>query len=298
MSTPREPMKAMPRTGAPPPLAAGPRARRSANVAAAAALVLLPWLLPAGAAALAQTHPAVTAIDAGEAFQGPGDGNEPPEAAGVPEAVEPAAPPADAETVRVYFEPSVEPAARTQAAEQPGTVVRRGYLGVELIELTPELRVHFGSPGDAGVMVARVVSGSPADRAGLKVGDIITALDGVPVASSADARAGVRPLDEGALLEVEVRRDGQLQVMTANVELRERREIDHAPPPTAACGGAAADRTLPAGPATGAAAAEGVSRAAKPRLQPLKTPREELLEKKLKALEKRLNELESRIPKG
>ena len=45
-----------------------------------------------------------------------------------------------------------------------------GYLGVELVDLTPELREHFGAPRDVGVMVGRVEPGSPAARAGLEVG--------------------------------------------------------------------------------------------------------------------------------
>jgi predicted metalloprotease with PDZ domain len=103
---------------------------------------------------------------------------------------------------------NVDANGKEKLVESPAVIVRRGYLGVELTELTPELRTHFGAPSDAGVMVARVVPDSPADRAGLKVGDILTALDGKPVASSWDVRARVRPMEEGAMLPLEVRRDG------------------------------------------------------------------------------------------
>src|ERR1700674_1056075 len=64
--------------------------------------------------------------------------------------------------------------------EGTGTLAKRGYLGVELSELTPELRAHFGAPESAGVMVARVAAGSPAEKGGLNVGDIITSLYGQP----------------------------------------------------------------------------------------------------------------------
>src|SRR5688500_12390489 len=53
--------------------------------------------------------------------------------------------------------------------DSEGTRVRRGYLGVGLTEMTPELRAHFGVPEEAGVMVSSVEDGSPADKAGLKV---------------------------------------------------------------------------------------------------------------------------------
>src|ERR1700730_13682853 len=81
--------------------------------------------------------------------------------------------------------------------EGTGTLAKRGYLGVELSELTPELRAHFGAPESAGVMVARVVAASPAEKAGLKIGDIIASLDGKPVESSWDGRSRVRPLADG-----------------------------------------------------------------------------------------------------
>jgi membrane-associated protease RseP (regulator of RpoE activity) len=274
-----------------------PRVPRPGRVTPAAAALALPCLLVACTAILGRAHasPALVAPP-GHAAVASGREDDLPGAPALSER-----PADDAETGALNLDPGAEPgneaSAREQPAAEPGKLVRRGYLGVEILELTPELRAHFGAPENAGVMIARVVAGSPADRAGLKVGDILTALDGMPMTSSRDARGVVRPLDEGALLAIEVRRDGQPQVMTASVERRERRESEAAAlPPSGA--GASGVGVLPASPAPGATPAEGVSRAARPRLQPLKSPREELLEKKLKALEKRLNELESRIPKN
>src|SRR4029077_19784150 len=51
---------------------------------------------------------------------------------------------------------------------------RRGYLGIQLIEITPELRAHYGVARDAGVLVGGVEPDSPAAKAGIEVGDIIT----------------------------------------------------------------------------------------------------------------------------
>lgn len=53
----------------------------------------------------------------------------------------------------------------------------RGRLGIQSSELTPELAEYFGAK-DGGVLVARVTDDSPASRAGLKVGDVITSVDG------------------------------------------------------------------------------------------------------------------------
>jgi len=180
--------------------------------------------------------------------------------------------------------------------EGRGTLAKRGYLGVELSELTPELRAHFGAPESAGVMVARVVPGSPAEKAGLKIGDIVTGLDGKPVDSSWDVRARVRPLADGAVLPIAVWRDGKSLELTATVAQKERREIDLTP---FLMKGADAERIMTfrrlPGPAAEGDALDGAV-APKMRVQP-RTPREEMLEKKLKALEKRLNELESRLPR-
>jgi membrane-associated protease RseP (regulator of RpoE activity) len=113
--------------------------------------------------------------------------------------------------------------------DSEGTPVRRGYLGVGLTELTPELREHFGAPEDAGVMVSSVEDGSPADKAGLKVGDIIAALDSKDVKSSWDVRSQVRELKEGEQVPITVYRDGKAQNLSATVVLRERPELDMAP---------------------------------------------------------------------
>jgi membrane-associated protease RseP (regulator of RpoE activity) len=183
--------------------------------------------------------------------------------------------------------------------EGTGTVAKRGYLGVELSELTPELRAHFGAPQQAGVMVARVAPDSPAEKAGLKVGDIITSLDGKPVESSWDVRARVRPLAEGVVVPVEIWRDGKSQLLSATVAQKERREIDLSP---FLMKGTDAERIMTIrrlpGPAAEGDALDGAVPSPKMHLPPPGvSPREELLEKQLKALEKRINELENRLRK-
>ena len=110
-----------------------------------------------------------------------------------------------------------------------GPMMRRGYLGVGLTELTPELRAHFGVPGDAGTMVSRVEPGSPADKAGIKVGDILTRVDGNAVESSWDVSAKVRGFDDGQQIPIEVWRNGKAQNVTAAIIQKERPELDMGP---------------------------------------------------------------------
>jgi membrane-associated protease RseP (regulator of RpoE activity) len=116
-----------------------------------------------------------------------------------------------------------------QVFEGDGPGVRRGYLGVGTTDLTPELRSFFGVPENAGVMISHVESGSPADKAGIKVGDILTVIDGKPVDNSWDVGARIRKYDEGERVALEVRRGGKAQNLTVAIALRERPEIDIAP---------------------------------------------------------------------
>jgi S1-C subfamily serine protease len=63
-----------------------------------------------------------------------------------------------------------------------GRVVR-GWIGVEIQTMTPVLAESFDLPNEQGVVVAGVLRGGPADRAGMEPGDIITMVEGQPVAS-------------------------------------------------------------------------------------------------------------------
>jgi len=63
--------------------------------------------------------------------------------------------------------------------------VTRGWVGVEAQNLTPELAESFGLSSASGALVAGVLTNSPADRAGLKAGDILVAINDKPVLNSA-----------------------------------------------------------------------------------------------------------------
>src|SRR5208283_3094496 len=70
--------------------------------------------------------------------------------------------------------------------------VERGFLGVQLQELTPELAAQFGTA--SGALVADVQAGTPAEKAGLKSGDIITQLNGKVVIDFRQLRLAIAQL--------------------------------------------------------------------------------------------------------
>ncbi len=114
-----------------------------------------------------------------------------------------------------------------QAYKLPGgTMVKRAYLGVALTELSPELREHFGVPGDSGVMVSRVEPDSPAAKAGVKVGDIITSLDGKKVETSFDMQRRIRDRKQGEGVALEIFRDRKAQTISATLAEKERPEFE------------------------------------------------------------------------
>jgi hypothetical protein len=127
-------------------------------------------------------------------------------------------------------EQEVERVRRISVGRNPCVVVatthRRGSLGVHLTDLTPELRDHFGAPADAGVMVSKVVEDSPASKAGIRVGDILTAVDGEEVSSAREVAQTVRRKSAGDEVAIELRRDGTITKLNATIEARERSEID------------------------------------------------------------------------
>jgi membrane-associated protease RseP (regulator of RpoE activity) len=96
-----------------------------------------------------------------------------------------------------------------------------GYIGVRPIEMTPDLRVHFGAPREAGVLVGTVEKDSPAAKAGLQVGDIVTAADGQKVERRRDLVRAIRHKKEGDTVQIDIVRDRATKTLSVAVAERE-----------------------------------------------------------------------------
>jgi len=96
------------------------------------------------------------------------------------------------------------------------------YLGISLLDLSADLRAHFGAPKDSGVLVSEVAPDTPASRCGISVGDVVTRVDGDPVESFWDVSRALRDKKKGDRVEIEVIRDRTARKLTATVDERQR----------------------------------------------------------------------------
>jgi Do/DeqQ family serine protease len=96
--------------------------------------------------------------------------------------------------------------------------MRRGRFGATSQDLTPDLARALGLSVNEGVVIVEVTAGGPAQRAGLRRGDVVTHVNGHKVRSSADLRNQIGLLAPGEPVELRVIRDGQTRTIRARIE--------------------------------------------------------------------------------
>jgi serine protease Do len=99
--------------------------------------------------------------------------------------------------------------------------VERGWLGVSIQDLTPALAKSFGMSGNRGALVADVTKGGPADKAGMKKGDVVTSYQGKEIPDAGTLRNDVSVAPVGQEAKITVWRDGKARNLTVTVASRE-----------------------------------------------------------------------------
>lgn len=113
-----------------------------------------------------------------------------------------------------------------------GKEIAYGWLGVSVQEITPEIAEYFKVTDQKGALISEVMQGAPAEKAGLKTGDIVKAFDGREVASVYDLLTEVSNAKPGQDAQLEVIRDGLRKTIRVKVGkkpprpgLEEEREV-------------------------------------------------------------------------
>ncbi|MGI9246935.1 MAG: Do family serine endopeptidase, partial [Steroidobacteraceae bacterium] len=100
--------------------------------------------------------------------------------------------------------------------------VKRGVLVVNIQTLAPEIAQSMGLPdGIQGALVSQVVDGSAAEKAGVKAGDVITAVNNRPVRDAGQLRNAIGLLSVGEKVDLALLRDGKPRRVTATVSERD-----------------------------------------------------------------------------
>jgi Do/DeqQ family serine protease len=98
--------------------------------------------------------------------------------------------------------------------------VKRGILGVNIYNVTPEIAKEFGLTDSSGALVAGVAPGSSAEHAGIKTGDIITSINGVAMKGAGELRNAIGMLRVGDKVDIGLLRDGKPRQVTALIAER------------------------------------------------------------------------------
>lgn len=96
--------------------------------------------------------------------------------------------------------------------------VHRAHLGVQMQDITPQLAQAFNIKSQNGAVVTSVAANSAAEEAGLKIGDIVTAIDGDQLMNAYSLRNSIGLLMVGQTIEMEILRDGKNTVIKATVK--------------------------------------------------------------------------------
>ncbi|MBS0411090.1 MAG: Do family serine endopeptidase [Proteobacteria bacterium] len=117
-------------------------------------------------------------------------------------------------SVGIGFDIPADVAARVSRQLIADGKVMRGYIGATVQAVTPDIADSLGLANTKGALIAEVAPGGPSDKAGLKSGDLVTGIDGRPVASATDLTRQVAMIHPGDVAQLQLRRDGRTRVVS------------------------------------------------------------------------------------
>ena len=114
--------------------------------------------------------------------------------------------------------------------KEKGKVVR-GWLGVNVQKVTPDLAKAFNLNEESGALVGDVISGSPAEKAGIKAGDIIVEFNGKAIKEMSELPRQVAAIPVGKTVDVKVLRNGESVVVKAQIQELQDKNLEAGPGP-------------------------------------------------------------------
>jgi serine protease Do len=101
-----------------------------------------------------------------------------------------------------------------------GKQIQRGFIGATIQTLSADIAAAQGLAGRKGALVAAVADGGPAERAGLKTGDVVVAVDGEPVETSSALTRKVAAAGPNKSVRLDIIRDGRARAVTVRTGMR------------------------------------------------------------------------------
>jgi serine protease Do len=139
--------------------------------------------------------------------------------------------------IGIGFAIPIEMAAHIADSLRTRGKVVRGWLGVAIQDVTPEISKAMGVKEETGALVADVVKEGPADKAGIQRGDVILAYQGKEIGSSRDLPIRVAETPDGTRAELKLMREGQEKTITAEIgELKDKEVAAEAASPSSHLG--------------------------------------------------------------
>lgn len=100
--------------------------------------------------------------------------------------------------------------------------VKRGYLGIQVRKLEQDVAARLGVPNQTGVLIAKVFENSPASKAGIKDGDVLTSIGGKVVKDGQELQRLVTELPTGKQVELRIFREGNSMTLPITIEEQPR----------------------------------------------------------------------------